>query len=202
MVNATNKLTDLGKTATNIPQNAEVKSLNENTRNVVITPVNNQILPTEKEIVKPASNAASNFILHENTSMGYSMQYNRSNWIVQDNAAAGYGQPSTGFQSRQYPIDIGVTITVNPWNGADFENFTETISALTIQAGIKVTEVNTAQQFLSASGYNANFNKINIGRIYYSSGRSLSVDIIYSQSMEGSPQLKEAVAMMKTARFE
>ena len=201
MVNATNKLTDLGKIATNIPQNAEVKSLNDNTRIDVITPVHNPIIPTEKDIVKPVD-AVSNFILHENASMGYSMQYNRSNWIVQDNAAAGYGQPSTGFQSRQYPNDIAVTITVNPWNGADFQNFTETIAALTVQAGIKVTEVNKEQQFLSASGYNANFNKMNIGRIYYSSGRSLSVDIIYSQTMEGSPQLKEAVAMMKTARFE
>jgi hypothetical protein len=43
---------------------------------------------------------------------------------------------------------------------------------------------------------------MNIGRMYYSPSRSLAVDIIYSQSMEGSQQLKEAVAMMKTARFQ
>jgi hypothetical protein len=201
MVNATNKLTDLGKTAVNIPQNTEVKSLTDNTNNDVITPVNNQNISTDKTNAMPVD-AGSNFSLHENASHGYSMQYNRSNWTVQDNAAAGYGQPSTGFESRQYPNDIAVTITINPWNGADFQNFAETIALLTVQAGIKVTEINKEQQYLSASGYNSNFNKMNIGRMYYSPGRSLAVDIIYSQSMEGSFQLKEAVAMMKTARFD
>jgi hypothetical protein len=201
LVNATNKLSDIGKTTANIPSNAEVKSLTDNTRTDDLTPVSNQIKP-DNENSNQTVESVNKFSLHENASQGYSMQYNRSNWTVQDNAAAGYGQPSTGFQSRQYPNDIAVTITINPWNGADFENFVETIAALTVQAGIKVTEVNKQQQFLSASGYNSNFNKMNIGRMYYSPSRSLAVDIIYSQSMEGSQQLKEAVAMMKTARFQ
>jgi hypothetical protein len=201
LVNATNKLTDIGKATANMPSSTEVKSLPDNTRTDALTPVNNPIKPAD-ENVNSTAEPVTRFTLHENASQGYSMQYNQSNWTVQDNAAAGYGQPSTGFESRQYPNDIGVTITINPWNGADFQNFVETIGALTLQAGIKVTEVNKVQQFLSASGYNSIFNKMNIGRMYYTPSRSLAVDIIYSQSMEGSPQLKEAVAMMKTARFQ
>jgi len=42
---------------------------------------------------------------------------------------------------------------------------------------------------------------MNIGRIYYSPGRSLAVDIIYTQTMENTAALKEAVAMMKSATF-
>ncbi len=201
LVNATNRLSDIGKVANNIPQGTEVKSLTDNTTTNDLTPVSNVTKPVD-ENNNSVVETTNKFSLHENSSQGYSMQYNLSNWSVQDNAAAGYGQPGTGFESKQYPNDIAVTITINPWNGADFDNFVETIVALTVQAGIKVTEVNKQQQFLSASGYNSNFNKMNIGRMYYSPGRSLAVDIIYSQSMEGSSQLKEAVAMMKTARFQ
>lgn len=67
--------------------------------------------------------------------------------------------------------------------------------------GVKVTEINQAQKYLSVSGFNTNYNKMNIGRMYYSPGWSMAVDIIYSSSMEGSQQLKEAVSMMKSAIF-
>lgn len=154
-----------------------------------------------KQNLQLVNNSTGSLSLHENSSQGYSIQYNKSNWNVEDNAAAGYGEPSTSFQNKQYPNDIAVTVSINPWNGGDFQNFAESVSGMMTLLGVKVTEINQAQKYLSASGFNTNYNKMNIGRMYYSPGRSMAVDIIYSSSMEGSQQLKEAVAMMKSAIF-
>jgi len=202
MVNATNKLSDLGKNNTSIIQPGEVKPINENksTEEKINPAVNtNETDNTSNQLVSNTTNLLS---WHENSSQGVSVQYNKLNWYVEDDAAAGYGQPCTGFQSKQYPNDIAVTLSVNPWNGENFDNFTQNVSSMITMMGIKITEINKSGQYLAASGYNSNLNKMNIARMYYTPSQTLAVDIIYSKRMEGSQQLKEAVAMMKSARFQ
>lgn len=202
MVNATNKLTDLGKNTANIIQPGEVKPINENkaTEQKTSPAVNtNETDNTSNQLV---SNKSALLSWHENTSQGLLIQYNNANWDVEDDAAAGYGQPCTGFQNKQYPNDIAVTLSVNPWNGESFQNFSENVGAMITMMGIKITEINKSAQYIAASGFNSNLNKLNIARMYYTPGQTLAVDIIYSKKMEGSPQLKEAVAMMKSARFQ
>lgn len=140
MVNATNKLSDIGKDAANTISQNGVNPVNDNTvKYPPVVPASN-----EKENIQPVNNNAGSLSLHENSSHGYSIQYNKSNWNVEDNAAAGYGEPSTSFQNTQYPNDIAVTVSINPWNGGDFQNFVE-----------------------SVSGFNTNYNKMNIGKMYY-----------------------------------
>jgi hypothetical protein len=202
MVNATNKLTDLGKNSASLIQPGELKPNNENkTPQDGIKPdVNqNEIDNTNNQLV---NNTTATLSWHENTSQGLLIQYNNANWYVQDNAAAGYGQPCTGFSSKQYPNDIAVTLSVNPWNGGNFDNFTQNISSMITMMGIKITEINRSRQYIAASGLNINLNKMNIARMYYTPSQTLAVDIIYNISLEGSPELKEAVAMMKSARFQ
>jgi len=68
--------------------------------------------------------------------------------------------------------------------------------------GIKITEINRSGEYIGASGLNTNLNKMNIARMYYTPIQTLAVDINYSKNMEGRQPLKEAVAMMKSARFQ
>ena len=202
MVNATNRLTDLGKNNPNLIQPGEVKPINENrTPEEKINPATttDEKSNTDNQLVNNSTNLLS---WHENTSQGVTIQYNKANWSVEDDAAAGYGQPCTGFQNKQYPNDIAVTLSVNPWNGEDFENFTENVTPMITMMGIKITEINRAAEYIAASGYNSNLNKMNVARMYYTPSQTLAVDIIYSKRLEGSPQLKEAVAMMKSAKFQ
>ena len=202
MVNATNKLTDLGKNVSNISQPGEVKPVNENktTQEIIKQdPRQNEPDNTNNQL---ANNTTTALSWHENTSQGLLIQFNDANWYVQDNAAAGYGQPCTGFSNKQYPNDIAVTLSVNPWNGDNFDGFTQNVSSMITMMGIKITEVNRSKQYIAASGLNNNLNKMNIARMYYTPSQTLAVDIIYSQALEGSPQLKEAVAMMKSAKFQ
>ena len=202
MVNATNRLTDLGRNNPGFIQPGEVKPTNENkTPEEKINPAvnTNENDNTDNQL---ANNTTSFLSWHENSSQGVTIQYNKANWNVEDDAAAGYGQPCTGFQNKQHPNDIAVTLSINPWNGDDFQNFTETVSPMITMMGIKVTEINRSGEYIAASGFNSNFNKMNVARMYYTPSRTLAVDIIYSKNLEGSTQLKEAVAMMKSARFQ
>jgi hypothetical protein len=202
MVNANNKLSDIGKNTANVIQPGEVKPTNENkTTQEIIKPDANQN-ETENTNNQLVNNTAPTLSWHENTSQGLLIQYNNANWYVEDNAAAGYGQPCTGFQSKQYPNDIAVTLSVNPWNGENFDNFTQNVSSMITMMGIKITEVNRSRQYIAASGLNTNLNKMNIARMYYTPSQTLAVDIIYSKNLEGSQALKEAVAMMKSAKFQ
>jgi len=202
MVNATNKLTDLGKNTANVIQPGEVKPINENktTEEKNNPAVNtNETDNTNNQLV---SNTTGLLSWHENTSQGISIQYNKANWNVEDDAAAGYGQPCTGFQSKQYPNDIAVTLSANPWNGNNFQHFTENVSPMITMMGMKITEINRAGEYIAASGFNSELNKMNVARMYYTPSQTLAVDIIYSKRLEGSQPLKEAVAMMKSARFQ
>lgn len=202
MVNATNRLTDLGKNNPGFIQPGEVKPTNENKPTDEKSDLPGIRNKTDNTDVNFVNNTTSFLNWHENTSQGLSIQYNKANWDVEDDAAAGYGQPCTGFQNKQYPNDIAVTLSINPWNGDDFQNFTETVGPMITMMGIKVTEINRSGEYIAASGFNSNFNKMNVARMYYTPSRTLAVDIIYSKNLEGSMQLKEAVAMMKSARFQ
>jgi hypothetical protein len=202
MVNATNKLTDLGKNTANIVQPGEVKPGNETKASDEKANPDVTLNEADNTNTQLVSNTTSLLSWHENTSQGLVVQYNKANWNVEDNAAAGYGEPCTGFESKRYPNDIAVTLSVNPWNGGNFDYFTQNVSPMITMMGIKVTEVNRSGQYIAASGFNSNLNKMNVARMYYSPGQTLAVDIIYSKSLEGSSQLKEAVAMMKSAKFQ